>query len=89
MSGLVVKLEGKFMRKCQVCGGKLKKKKVDIARFWGKELIALNDVPALICQKCGERYFEAEVSAKIDDKIKQALKKKNSFQSIDVPLVSF
>lgn len=77
------------MSKCYLCGGKLKKQKVDIARYWGKELVALNDVPALICQKCGERYFEAKVSSKIDEKVEQALKRKTSIQKIDVPLVYF
>lgn len=77
------------MNKCYLCGSKLKKEKIDIARYWGKDLIALNDVPALICQKCGERYFEAKVSSKIDEKIKQALNRKTSIQRIDIPLVQF
>lgn len=77
------------MNKCLLCGAKLKKEKVDIARYWGKELIALSDVPALICTQCGERYFEAKVSAKIDERIQQVLKRKISPQKIDVPIVQF
>ncbi len=77
------------MNKCYLCGGKLKKEKVDIARYWGKELIALNDVPALICQKCGERYFEAKVSSKVDEKIQQVLRRKTSIPQINVPVLSF
>lgn len=77
------------MSKCYLCGGRLKKQKVDIARYWGKELIALNDVPALICQKCGERYFEAKVSSQIDKKIQQALIRKTRLERIEVPLVQF
>lgn len=77
------------MNKCYVCGGKLKRKNVDIARYWGKELIALNDVPSLVCTKCGERYFEAKVSKKIDERIQNALKRKSSIEKIDVPVVQF
>ncbi len=77
------------MNECYVCAGKLKKQKVDIARYWGKDLIALNDVPALICQKCGERYFEAKVSSQIDQKIKLALERNAKFERIEVPLVQF
>lgn len=77
------------MNKCLICGGELKKEKVDIARYWGKELVALNDVPSLVCTKCGERYFEAEVSHKIDAKIQSALKRKASIKKIDVPVVYF
>lgn len=77
------------MNKCLVCGGKLKKVNVDIARYWGKKLVALNDVPSLVCAKCGERYFEAKISHKIDKKIQNALSRKSSVEKIDVPVVYF
>lgn len=77
------------MNKCYQCGGKLKKEDTDIARYWGKELIALNDVPSLVCTKCGERYFEAKVSHQIDEKIQNALNRKLSIERIDVPVVQF
>lgn len=77
------------MTKCYQCGGKLKKEKVDIARYWGKKLIALEDVPALICTKCGERYFEAKVSAEIDDRIQKVIKRNAPSQTIDVPVVQY
>ena len=77
------------MDKCFYCGSELKEEKVNIARYWGKELIAINDVPALICQKCGERFFEAKVNHKIDEKIQQVLTKKVFSEKINVPLVQF
>jgi len=36
-----------------------------IARI-GDEIIVVRDVPALICDRCGEAYYSAEVSRKID-----------------------
>lgn len=78
------------MNKCYFCKtGELKKKKVDIIRYWGNELIALNEVPALVCQQCGEKYFDAKVSKKIDERIQGALKRKASIEKIDVPVVQF
>ena len=77
------------MDKCYFCGGKIKKEKVNITRYWGKELIALNDVPALVCKQCGERYFEARVSQKIDERIQDVLIRKNSATMINVPVVQF
>lgn len=77
------------MTKCYSCGAKLKKENVNITRYWGKDLIALEDVPALVCTQCGERYFEAKVSAKIDERIKHALNRKTSIEKIDVPVVQF
>lgn len=87
----MVKLgKGKYMNNCYFCiKGKLKKQKVDIVRYWGKELIALNDVPALVCEQCGEKYFEAKTSHKIDKLIQGALKRKSSFPKLDVPVVQF
>ena len=77
------------MNKCFTCGGDLKKQKIDIARYWGDQLVALNAVPALICKKCGERYFEAKVSGKIDKRIQGILRKKVSASQINVPLIQF
>lgn len=77
------------MNKCYVCDGKLRREKVNIARYWGSGLIALNDVPALVCEVCGERYFEAKVSEKVDQKIKQVTSSKISPQKINVPVVQF
>ena len=77
------------MNKCFTCGGSLTKQKIDIARYWGDQLVALSDVPALICKKCGERYFEAKTSQKIDKRIQDALKKKISVPRINIPLVQF
>lgn len=78
------------MNNCYFCiKGKLKKEKVDIVRWWGKDLVALNDVPALVCQRCGERYFDAKVSQKIEERIEETLRRKASVQKIDVPVVQF
>jgi YgiT-type zinc finger domain-containing protein len=77
------------MDKCLYCGAELKQQKVNIARYWGKKLIALNDVPVLVCQKCGERFFEAKVSAKVDERIQQILSKKISSENINVPQVQY
>ena len=76
------------VNKCYLCGNKLKKESIDIARYWGKDLVALNDVPALICTQCGEKYFEAKVSAKIDKRIKDALEAKD-IARINIPVVQF
>lgn len=77
------------MTKCHFCEGKLKKQNVDIIRYWGKELVALHDVPALVCQQCGERYFDVKVSIRIDKRIKDALRSKASVEKIAIPIMQF
>lgn len=75
--------------KCYFCiTGILKRQKIDIIRYWGKEVIALKNVPALVCQQCGEKYFTARTSHKIDKKIQEVLKAKTSFEEIRVPVAS-
>lgn len=77
------------MTKCYFCKGRLQRKRVDIARYWGEELIALKNVPAFVCSQCSERFFEAKVSKKIDQKIQQVIKNKAVQDKIDVPIVLF
>lgn len=77
------------MNNCYFCGSKLKEEKVNIARYWGEELISLQNVPAIVCKQCGERYFEANVSTEIDKKIKTWLQKKEANTKITVPVLHF
>lgn len=77
------------MDTCYLCNGKLRKKNIDIVRYFGEEPIALNDVPALVCERCGNRYFEAKVSAKIDRRIQEVLRKKYNIQRITIPVIQF
>ncbi len=77
------------MTKCYLCGTQLKKENINIARYWGDQLVALNDVPTLVCSQCGEKYFEAKVSAKIDERIQDAIKRRISIQKISVPQIQF
>ena len=77
------------MKNCYLCGGTLKREEVNITRYWGTKLVALENVPAMICRQCGERYFEAKVSEQIDQKIKKGLQEKNFVDKIVVPVLHF
>jgi len=57
--------------KCVLCEGKLKKKIVDY-EVYGK---SLGKFPAMVCEKCGEQWFDEKTS----EKIEQAEKKANLF----------
>ena len=41
------------MKKCRACGGIIAKKNVDVEI----EGVVVREVPAEVCSKCGERYF--------------------------------
>ncbi len=53
--------------KCIQCGGKTKAQNVDY-----KELgVFLGTYPALVCEQCGETYFEEKTAEKIQVKSKE------------------
>lgn len=57
--------------RCDFCEGKLAQGKKTLEFWRGEELIVIRNVPAYVCQQCGEGYFSAEVSKKLDLFIEQ------------------
>jgi YgiT-type zinc finger domain-containing protein len=53
--------------KCDLCGGALRKGKTELVIRVGKEIVVIGDVPAYVCENCGEPYFTPETSRKIDE----------------------
>ena len=52
--------------RCTFCKGTLQAGKTEFMARVGDEIIVIRDVPAFICDRCGEAYYSAEVSRKID-----------------------
>jgi len=52
--------------RCSLCKGKLQEGKTEFTVKAGKEVISIKEVPAYVCQECGEAYFAPEISRKID-----------------------
>lgn len=47
---------------CTVCGGQVTEKLVEkITTAKGRIIAVVKDVPAGVCEQCGERYYRAEV----------------------------
>ena len=53
--------------KCILCGGKLIQKTLDY-KIYGK---GIGKFPALVCDSCGEQWFDEETSKKIQEKEKK------------------
>ncbi len=51
---------------CSFCHGILKKGKTEFTAKAGKSIITIKNVPAFVCNNCGEAYFEVKISKKID-----------------------
>ncbi|WP_456473683.1 type II toxin-antitoxin system MqsA family antitoxin [Candidatus Pyrohabitans sp.] len=71
---------------CAICGGRLKEDRVKVELWVKDELIVIEDVPARVCEACGEKYFSAEVSKTIDYLISARPKAK---KRLDVPVFTF
>lgn len=71
---------------CSFCGGRVTEKYVQKACWWGDKLTAIVDnVPAGVCEQCGERYYKADVL-----KVIETLLKKNNFDSTaKIPITNF
>jgi len=72
---------------CSYCGGRVSERNVKKTCFWGEELTAIVDnVPAGVCEQCGEKYYKAEI-LKIVEKI---LKERSSLVTrIQIPFADF
>jgi YgiT-type zinc finger domain-containing protein len=72
--------------RCEFCEGEMKKQ-IILARFRFKgETIYVENVPAWVCNKCGEQYFDAPIYKHLEEIAQQreSLKKTISF-----PLAEF
>jgi len=52
--------------RCTLCKGTLRGGKTECIARVGDMIIVIKDVPALICDRCGETYYSVEVSRKMD-----------------------
>lgn len=52
---------------CTSCaGGELRRDRVGTALWRGDRLMVIEEIPALVCTRCGERYFEDETAMALD-----------------------
>ena len=71
---------------CTFCGGRVTERRVLKACWWGDKLIALVDnVPAGVCEQCGEQYYKAQVLKNIE----AMLQFQEGFQHVSIPLAEY
>lgn len=59
------------MSKCYFCKGKTEIKNINVDFRWGDRLFVVKNVPVEVCNQCGERYYSAEVSKKLDEFVRK------------------
>jgi YgiT-type zinc finger domain-containing protein len=56
----------KLVDRCDLCGGEVRPGQTTLEIWYRGELVVVRDVPADVCQQCGEAYISAAVSEKLD-----------------------
>ena len=54
------------MKTCYFCKGEVVEKRIQHVHQWVNKIVLFEDVPAEVCQQCGEIYFSPEVLEKMD-----------------------
>ena len=65
---------------CTICNGNLKKDNVKLDLWVDDELVIIEDIPAEVCDQCGEKYVSAKVSKDIDKLLEKRSKAKKKIE---------
>ena|SRR5918992_3210244 len=79
---------GLIMNRCYFCEGTVKPEPVTHIHRWKGQMIILEDVPAEVCQQCGEVYFAPNVLQAMDQ-IAERKQKRNQKSSCLSPYTPF
>jgi len=66
-SGIVMEPGTTYPETCSQCGGSDLRRETVRSAFWHDErLVVVENIPALVCGSCGERYYDDPTIARID-----------------------
>ena len=68
---------------CYFCKGSVAQQKVKVDFRWGRRLKIIENVPAGVCQQCGEQYFQSHVYKGME-KLAASRKKPAARLTVDV-----
>lgn len=61
---------------CPVCKiGEMKVGETTVLLERGASIIIIKDVPAFICENCGEKYYDSDVTRQVMQRAEQAVQK--------------
>lgn len=73
-------------KKCYFCKGEVIRQQVTIDYRWGDDLVVIKNVPAGVCQQCGEKYLSSVVYKELE---KLAKNKNHVKTKITVDVLAF
>lgn len=72
--------------KCIYCGGKVESQKVTFVYDYDADYFLIENVPAEVCEQCGEKTYSPEVT---DDLIHLSKKKLKPVKTVQVPVFDY
>jgi YgiT-type zinc finger domain-containing protein len=71
---------------CSFCGGEVKDERVELDYRYKGRLYIFQEVPAGVCQQCGEKYLTAKVTKEVERRIQT---KEKWEKTVSVPIDIF
>ena len=75
-----------MLTKCYFCGGRVREEEINVDFWWGEKLVIFQDVPAKVCQQCGEKFFTAEVYQEMESMVQ---KEEKPFAWVTVDVINY
>lgn len=73
--------------KCAICGGSVKHGKTTVSVDTGDGVVVVRDVPARVCNQCGEDWLTDESAAKVEKIVQRARKEKSQIEVVGLACV--
>ena len=76
--------------RCQACdGGTLASAAVRTAFWNGDDLVVVEGIPALVCESCGERYYDDATTLRLDLLRGNGFPSERALYTMEVPVFDF
>lgn len=75
-----------MLDKCYFCKAKVVEQQITIDYRWGDTLVVIKDVPAGVCQQCGEKYLESGVYKELE---RMAKSKSHLMGTMTIDILNF
>ncbi len=75
-----------MINRCYFCKAKVIQQEITIDYRWGETLVIVNDVPAGVCQQCGEKYLSSNTYKELE---KIAKKKSHFMGKMTVDILTY
>lgn len=71
---------------CEYCDGKVEPRVIRAPFHFGRQTIYVDHVPAWVCKKCGEKYYDASVVKRLEQ---IARRRRRISKTVSFPLAEY